>query len=248
VTSPTAEQLAETIAHAVGLAHQLTSDARWLYQDAYWPQRKDRDRPSRPLPAGTDPDVVPGRLLDLGVGNDTARAKYTEAATKVVEAHRLAGRALTHFGGKPISEGRRRPARGDEFGLFVDSTVRRLRKLADLGVTHGPDQAKLDTQAACDTLIAAHAALRSVMRDVDGTGEAPAERRCKTCQNTAAEGRTECWRCINYRMRNKGKVRPVPRNLGAFAARDRRRERGEDHAEAPMPRGRYIDGQWTEAS
>ena len=249
--TPTAEQLTEAISGAVAIAPQLKTDARWLWMEAYWPAGRNPDRPTRlgPRRDPRDPDHVPGERLALGVGNDGARAAFDRAAVLVVDAHRLAGHALAHYSGRRPPVGTRRPARGDEFATWTDATVRRLRQLLNLATRPGaPDEPRRDAHASAVALVAAHAALQAVMRDVDRSGELPPQKRCKTCQNAAAEGRTECWRCINYRMRNKGRTRPVPRNLGAFAARDRRRERGEDYGENPPPRGRYIDGQWTEAS
>lgn len=247
--APTAIALLEALRHAVGIAPQLKTDAAWLWIDAYWPPRADRDRPSRPLPAGTDPDHVQGNRLALGVGNDRARSAYTASAFHLLDAHRLAGVAIAHWTGRRPPLPRRRTIAGHQYPPLVDATTRRLHWLLDdrLDIGHAPDRPKLDAHAAAAALITAHADLRSVLRDADGSDETPLQRRCKNCQGPAADGRTECWRCINYRIR-KGRPRPVPRNMGAFAARDRRRERGEDHGDNPLPRGRYIDGQWTEAS
>jgi hypothetical protein len=250
VTAPTAEALTLTLDHAVTIAADLKADARWLWQDAYWPPGRNPDRPTR-LARRNDtgnPDHVPGDRLALGVGNDRGRAAFERSAQLVVDAHRLAGVAASHLNGRTPPTGPTRLARGEDYGAVVDNTVRRLRWLRERVTPRWGDRQILDTHAAADLLIEAHAALKAVLRDVDGSGELPPQKRCKNCQNAAADQRSECWRCINYRMRNKGRTRPVPRNFGAFAARDRRRERGEDYGENPLPGGRYVDGEWTAAS
>jgi hypothetical protein len=251
LTSPTAEALTLALDNATGIAPQLQADARWLWIEAYWPQGRNPDRPTRlPLRREVtgDPDHVPGERLALGVGNDQARAAFDRSAHLVVNAHRLAGVAVAHLNGRTPPTGPNRLARPADYWVVADNTVRRLRWLRERVSPKWSARQRLDAQAAADTFIEAHAALLGVLRDVDGTGMLPPQKRCKNCQNAAAEGRTECWKCINYRMRNKGRVRPVPRHFGAFAARDRRRERGEDFAENPPPRGRYVGGEWTEAS
>lgn len=251
MTSPTAEALTEVLEHAIGIAPQLQADARWLWIESYWPAGRNPDRPTRLAPRrdpGTDVDHVPGERLALGVGNDQARAAFDRSAHLLVNAHRLAGVAVAHLNGRTPPTGPTRLARSDDYWVVADNTVRRLCWLRERVNPRWTDRQRLDAQAAADMLIEAHAALIGVLRDADGSKELPLQRRCRNCQNSAADGRTECWRCINYRMRNKGRLRPVPRNFGAFAARDRRRERGEDYAENPLPRGRYVDGRWTEAS
>lgn len=239
---PTAEQLTEAITGAIATAPQLIDDARWLWTEAYWPAGKNLDRPTRVparKPDSTDPDHVPGATLDLGVGNDQARAAYTRCAVLVVESHRLAGRACAQIVGRTATGGYRRPARGDELPLMVDATVRRLRQL--LEVVDRPAVAG-DAFAAAVALVEAHAALKVVLRDVDGSGNLPPERRCIDCGKACEDQkRRRCWQCVQRRARGK---KPVRRWAEAHAAKGRRVERGEDHAENPLPKGRYIEGEW----
>lgn len=243
MSAPTAEQLTETLNHAIGIAHQMKDDAAWLWVDAYWPPRRDRDRPSRPLPPGADPDHVPGARLALGVGNDGARAAYNRSSVLLADAHRLAGRAITTFTGRrpPLNQ---RPPQGHHYLATVDAVTRRLRWLVDHDITHADDPARATAHAACTALLEAHAALRSVLRDVDGTGEPDATRRCTNCGDpcTPGRGRRECEKCARYRQRT-GRARTIRRHADAYAARDRRRTRGEDHGDSPLPRS-----EWTEAS
>jgi hypothetical protein len=237
----------------MAIAPQLKTDAAWLHLDAYWPPRRDRDRPSRPLPPGADPDHLPGERLALGIGNDQSRAAYTRAALLVVDAHRLAGLAVAHLNGRRPPVGRRRPARGDEFAPVVDATIRRLRWL--LGHDHPddiaswPDRLRLDAHAAAVSLIEAHAALKAVLRDDGGTKEPGADRRCSNCGDPCSpgRGRLECEKCARYRQRT-GRPRLIRRHADAYAARARRRERGEDQAANPLPTGRYVAGIWTVAT
>lgn len=246
MTSPTAEALQEVLDHACNIAPQLTADARWLWIEAYWPAGRNPDRPTRLAPRrhpGDDPDDVPGERLALGAGNDQARAAYTRAATSIVDAHRLAGRALAHYTGRRAPTGYQRPARGDEFATWVAATVRRLRQLLSFGVADGDDeQPRLDAHAAAVALIAAHAALTAVMRDVDGSKELPPERRCEDCGKACEDQkRKRCWQCVQRRARGK---RPVRRWAEQHAAKERRVRRGEDYAANPLPKGRYVEGEW----
>ena len=254
--TPTAEQLTEALAGAINIAPQLTDDAAWLWVDAYWPPSSDRDRPTRVAPRrdrGADPDYVPGERLALGVGNDRARAAWTACAVKVAEAHRLAGRAVAHYSGRKGYDGRIRAPRGRELPMMVDSIVRRLRWLLDRDVPGdrdpAADRARRDAHAAAVALQAAHVELKAVLRDVDGSGEPGADRRCTNCGDPCQPGRRrrECEKCARYRQRT-GKPRTIRRHEDARRARDRRRERGEDHAENPPPAGGYVDGQWTPAT
>jgi hypothetical protein len=249
--TPTAEQLTEALSGAIADAPQLIDDAKWLWAESYWPPGKNPDRPTRvPMrkPESADPDHVPGPQLALGVGNDGARAAYTRAAVLVVEANRLAGRALAPFTGRRVSDGYRRPARGDELPITVDAARRRLRRLLEV-VDRLDGEPARDAHAAAVALVAAHAALRVVLRDEDGSGEPGADRRCANCGDPCPSGRRrrECEKCARYRQR-KGKPRTIRRHEDARRARDRRQERGEDHAENPPPRGDYIDGVWTPAT
>jgi hypothetical protein len=251
-TLPTAEQLTETITGAIAIAPQLIDDAAWLWVDAYWPPGRNPDRPTRLGPRrdpGADPDHVHGERLALGLGNDAARAAYTRSGALVVDAHRLAGRVLAHYSGRTFTSGYRRPPRGHDYRVIVDSTVRRLRTLTELDVAHGPDEARRLAHGAAVALVEAHAALRAVLRDVDGTGEPAADRRCRNCGDPCSPGtrRLECDKCARYRQRT-GKPRAIRRHEDARQARERRHERGEDHAENPPPRGRYVDGAWVEAA
>ena len=247
--APTAEALLETVAHALAIAPQFTDDAAWLWIDAYWPPKRDRDRPSRPLPPGADPDHIPGERLALGVGNDQSRSAYTRAALLAVDAHRIAGVAVCSITGRQPPPARRRPARGHDLEQVIDATVRRLRWLVDHDIAHATDRARLDAHAAAVALIEAHAALRAVLRDVDGTGEPEAARRCTNCGDpcTPGRGRRECEKCARYRQRT-GRARLIRRHADAYAARDRRTERGERYAENPAPAGRYVDGVWQPAA
>lgn len=252
--TPTAEQLTEAITGAIADAPQLTDDARWIWAEAYWPPGKNPDRPTRvPMrkPEAGDPDHVPGPQLALGVGNDQARAAYTRAAVLVVEANRLAGRALAPFTGRKVSDGYRRPARGDELPITADSAVRRLRQLLDLVAPKDPEAPRLegetarDAHAAAVALVAAHAALKVVLRDDGGTDALPGDRRCDDCGKACEDQkRRKCWQCVQRRARGK---KPVRRWAEAHAAKGRRVERGEDHAENPAPSGDYVDGVWTPA-
>jgi hypothetical protein len=245
-TLPTAEQLTETITGAIAIAPQLIDDAAWLWTDAYWPPGRNPDRPTRLGPRrdpGADPDHVHGERLALGLGNDAARAAYTRSGALVVDAHRLAGRALAHYSGRTFTSGYRRPPRGHDYRVIVDSTVRRLRTLTELDVAHGPDEARRLAHGAAVALVEAHAALRAVLRDVDGTGQLPPERRCADCGKACEDQkRKRCWQCVQRRARGK---KPVRRWAEAHAAKERRVERGEDHGDSPAPKGRYIDGVWT---
>jgi hypothetical protein len=245
--TPTAEQLEEAITGAIATAHQLKTDARWLWTDAYWPPGKDRDRPTRvhPRTDRTDPDHVPGERLALGIGRDDVRAAYTQAATLLADAHRLAGRAVGHYTGRKVT-GRVRPPRDHEFTQFADSTVRRLRWLAERDVAHDADEApRLDAHAACVALTEAHGHLRKVLRDLDGSGLAPPDRRCDNplgCDNPPRPGGKKCDPCA--RMWQRKKVHRQPRRYAEVrAAKVRRVERGEDYGENPLPGWRYVDGQ-----
>jgi hypothetical protein len=202
-------------------------------------------------PDDGDPDHVPGPQLALGVGNDGARAAYTRAAVLVVDANRLAGRALAPFTGRKVSDGYRRPARGDELPATVDSTWRRLRKLLDLAVASRLDgQPALDAHAAAVALVSAHAALKVVLRDDGGTEDPAGDRRCNNpngCPNKARPGGKECPACNQYRLRNKGRHRIPRRWTNEYDAQARRRDRGEDHAANPLPGYRYVDGELEDA-
>lgn len=247
---PTAAHLTEAITGAIATAPQLTDDAQWIWMEAYWPAGRNPDRPTRVparKPDDSDPDHVPGPALALGVGNDQARAAYTNCATLVVEAHRLAGRALAPFAGRKVSDGYRRPARADELPTMVDSTVRRLRQFLKLdGPRRGDDAVRQDAYAAAVTLVAAHAALKGVLRDFDGKGHLPPERRCADCGKACEDQkRKRCWQCVQRRARGK---RPVRRWAEAHAAKERRVERGEDHADNPLPGYRYVDGHLEDAT
>lgn len=239
VSAPTPEALTETVAHAITIAPQLKSDAAWLWIDAYWPPRNDRDRPTRPRPRGVgeDPDHVPGERLALGIGNDTARAAYTRSAQHVTLAHRLAGLAVATHNNRTPPPARQHPARGHEHALYVDSTIRRLRWLLEHDAAHATDQTRRHTHAAAIALIEAHAALLAVMRDIDGTGEPDANRRCDNCGDPCPPGwtRRECDKCRRYRQRT-GRPRMIRRHEDARRARDRRRARGEDAGASPLPR------------
>jgi hypothetical protein len=245
---PTAEQLEEAIRGAIATAPQLVDDAAWLWTDAYWPPGKNPDRPTRvPMRRNEsgDPDHVDGERLALGIGRDDVRAAYTRSAELVVQAHRLAGRALAHYSGRTFTGGYRRPPRGHDYRVIADDTARRLRKLTDLGVTDDPDSpAARDAWAAAVTLVEAHGSLRKVLRDPGPTDAAPGDRRCQNpngCPNEARPGGKECPACNRYRLRNH--KHRVPRKFaGEYAAKARRSERGEDYAENPLPGYRYVDG------
>ncbi len=246
---PTAEQLTEAITGAIATAPQLIDDAGWIWTDAYWPPGRNPDRPTRVAirrDTDGDPDHVPGERLALGVGNDAARAAYTRAAVLVANAHRLAARAHAHYSGRRPPVGTPRPPRGRELAVMVDSIRRRLRSVLDAGIaTIDHDDPRLDAHAAAVALVAAHAELQGVLRDDGGTKEPGGNRRCSNCGDPCSPGarRLECDKCARYRQR-KGKPRAIRRHEDARRARDRRRERGEDHAENPPPRGRYVDGAW----
>lgn len=250
MAAPTAEQLTETLTHAINLAPQLTDDGMWLWIDAYWPPRRDRDRPSRPLPPGADPDHIPGERLALGIGRDDVRSAWTRSSLLVVDAHRHAGAAVSAISGRPAPRPRLRPARGHEYRTLVDASARRLRWLLEHEIARvGDEHLRRDAHAAAVALLEAHAALRTVLRDLDGTGEPDAARRCSNCGDPCTPGRrrNECEKCARYRQRT-GRARLIRRHADAYAARDRRRARGEDHAQNPMPNSRYVDGVWTPSS
>lgn len=254
--TPTADHLTEAISGAIATASQLGDDARWLYVEAYWPQGRDPDRPTRIALRRRnetgDGDHVPGERLALGVGNDHARAAYTASALKVADAHRLAGRAVAHYTGRRPPTGRVSPPRGREFHVMVDAVVRRLRWLTDHDIAGDRDpaaeKARRDAHAAAVALQAAHVEFKAVLRDDGGTKEPGADRRCLNCGDPISVGRRhkECDKCARYRQRT-GRPRSIRRHEDARRARDRRRERGEDHAQNPPPLGDYIEGQWTPA-
>lgn len=232
MTAPTGDSTIETVQHAVAIAHQLKEDAAWLWVEAYWPPRTDRDRPSRARPPDDSPDHVPGERLALGVGNDRARAAYTESARHLVEAHRLAGVAVAHHTGRNPPLARRRPVRGHEHPKLVDAVIRRLRWLLDdqRDLAHAPDEARMAAWSAASTLITAHTDLKAVLRDAGGTEALPGDQRCVNCGDPRTEpDRRECRKCRAYRQRN-GKPRPIRRHADAHAAKNRRVERGEDAA------------------
>jgi hypothetical protein len=244
--APTPTLLADTLTAAIGIAPQLIDDAGWIWLDAYWPPGRNPDRPTRLAPRpdpGDDPDSVPGDRLALGLGNDAPRKAYTKCAAKVAEAHRLAARAHGHYTGRPSSGARVRPPRGTELAVMVDAVTRRLAWLLERDIAHDEDdQPRLDAHAAAVALMAAHAELRTVLRDVDGSGEPPPERRCVDCGKACEDQkRKRCWQCVQRRARGK---KPVRRWAEAHAAKERRAVRGEDHAENPLPGGRYIEGEW----
>jgi hypothetical protein len=126
---------------------------------------------------------------------------------------------------------------------MVEATVRRLRWVVELGIYHcAEDRARLDAHAAAVALVAAHGELKGVLADVDGSGDLPLERRCADCGKACEDQkRRRCWQCVQRRARGK---KPVRRWAEAHAAKERRVERGEDHAENPAPRGRYVEGRW----
>jgi hypothetical protein len=241
--------LNEAISGAIAIAPQLIDDAAWLWVDAYWPPGRNPDRPTRVAlrrNESDNPDHVAGERLALGVGNDAARAAYARAAAHVADAHRLAGRAHAHYSGRKPPVGARRPPQGPELPVMVDSIRRRLRAVLDAGIDHlDEDRPRLDAHAAAVALIAAHAALQDVLRDDGGTKEPGSSRRCSNCGDPVTPGRRhkECDKCARYRQRT-GRPRAIRRHEEARRARDRRRERGEDHGDAPLPLGRYFDGVW----
>jgi hypothetical protein len=245
LTSPTAEALTLALDHATGIAPQLQADARWLWIEAYWPQGRNPDRPTRlPLRREVtgDPDHVPGERLALGVGNDQARAAFDRSAYLIVNAHRLAGVAVAHLNGRTPPTGPNRLARPADYWVVADNTVRRLRWLRERVSPKWSSALRLDAQAAADTFIEAHSALVGVLRDVDGTGMLPLGRRCEDCGKACEDQqRKRCWQCVQRRARGK---KPVRRWAEQHAAKERRVNRGEDCAENPLPNGRYVEGKW----
>lgn len=249
--TPTAEQLTETLAGAITIVHQLVDDYRWIRAEADLPPGHNPDRPTRLRRAHDGgPDYVPGRRFDLGIGNDEARAAYERADVLIRDAHRLATNAVTAMHALRGRAPRRirLPKRFDAPEAAY-STARRLQWLLDDRVTEADDDTRRTAHAAAVQLTEAHAALRAILRDVDRTGEPAADRRCDNCGDPCPAGwtRRECEKCRRYRQRT-GKPRMIRRHEDARRARSRRRERGEDHAENPLPRGRYVGGEWTEAS
>lgn len=247
--SPTADQLTETLDHAIAIADRLVDDYRWIRAEADLPPRSNPDRPTRLRPPGDSPDHVPGE--GIGVGNDQARAAYERADTLVWDAHRLATIAVIDL---HVLRGRlpRRIRLPKRFTTpdVVYSVTRRLRFLLDDGIaTIDSTELRKTAHAAAVQLIEAHGALRAVLRDDGGTREPPPDRRCTNCGDPCSPGRrrNECEKCARYRQRT-GRPRVIRRNADAYQARDRRFERGETHAVDPMPRGDYIDGVWTPAT
>lgn len=232
----TCDALAESLASALATIPGLVDDAAWLSTDAGWPQGRDPDRPSRARPLSDDPDTVPGWRHDLGDGRDHTRAALARASVLVANAHRLAARAA----GAP------RPA-SVPVSAAAEATAALLARLAR-SLPEDPD-ARQDAHAVADHVAAARAALRKVLRDPDGTGELPPERRCQNplgCDNERRAGTTglglECDACRKWRDRHGGQSRPPRRHLSAAWAKQRRVERGEDHGVCPPPWGRYVDG------
>jgi hypothetical protein len=252
LTAPTAEQLTETLTHAIHIAGRVVDDYEWIRADADLPPGRNPDRPTRLRPSGDgDPDHVPGERWALGVGNDQARAAYERADVLAQDAHHQATMAVARMhelrGRLP-----RRVRRPDRFGFaeVVWSTARRLQWLLDDGsATIDDTEARKRAHAAAVQLQQAHAALRAVLRDVDGTGEPDAARRCNNCGDPCPPGwtRKECDKCRRYRQRT-GRPRLIRRHADAYKARDRRKIRGEDHAANPAPKGRYVYGEWVPAA
>lgn len=241
--APTPRQTLDAIAAALAAIPQLTDDALWLHTDAYWPPSIDRDRPTKVLPPGADPDHVPGERLALGVGRDRSRAAVTAAGQHLAVAHHRAGLALHHAGlakRPPVGPGK--PARGPDARIVGQATARRLRALQAWLQADMTDPAVIrDTWTATVAVLAAHAALRDVLRDTGGLDELPAERRCVDCGKACEDQkRRRCWSCVqsNARQARAGKTpkRRARRHADAIEAQKRRAARGEVAGECPLPR------------
>lgn len=257
--APTPDQLAEALRGAITRAGDLETDGRWLHEIAYGLAARDRDRPTRPRPPNSDPDVVAGRTFDFDAAGGNARWAYNWAGELVADSHRLAGVAVCRLrvacGYDTVARQARglpaRTGRAHECTLIRDVTLTaaRLRWLADHDVIRADDETRLKAWSAASHLTAAHVEVRRVL-PVDRS----LARRCVNCGGKARPGGRECAACVQHRSRavrraaKKGRRGPVaPRFDEAFRARARRVERGEDHAQAPPPWGTYRDSEWAPA-
>jgi hypothetical protein len=254
LNAPTDEQLAETLISAIHAADPLVDDHGWIRAEVDLPPGRDPDRPTRlHRPADSDnPDYIPGRRFDPGIGNDQARAACEVAEMKAPDAHRLATvavKAMHEIRGR--TPRRVRLPRRFGFSETVYSTARRLQWLLDDGITDVDDlEVRKTAHAAAVQLLLAHAALQGVLADFDGTGELPASRRCDNplgCDMPPRPGGKKCGACAQMWLR-KRRHRVPRRYSDAREAKVRRVERGEDRAASPFPAGRYVDGEWVPAT
>jgi hypothetical protein len=264
-STPTAEALTETLNHALTIAPQMKSDARWLHGLAYGLQGRDRDRPTRVRPEITnpDPDFVLGRTHDLGIGDDRARHAYTWAGQLLGNSHRIAGDSVcrlrvilgldAELQNAPLLPWE--PARAAAFDRATTRTTLRLRWLLDHGAaTVRDDRTRLKAWSAANFLIAADVEIKRIL-----PVEARSKDRCVNCGGRARKGGRECPACASARLRSVAraakaakqgkKVAVAPRNDAAFKAKQRRVERGADFGEEPLPWGRYIGpDEWVPAT
>jgi hypothetical protein len=202
---------------------------------------------------------VPGERYDSGIGDQRGKDACAVAAERIVQGRRLADRAVTLLGGHPPAWTARRPVRtANEIRVHVYATTNRLRQALDHGVAQADGDTRALAHAAAVQLLEAHTAVRGVMRDFKQVREPTLEDRCWNCQRKVTRPKTgECEACSRYRRRaeeqiRRGKTpkhryRPVPRYQDAYDARKRRESRllpGELDIEGPVPRVRWVDGDW----
>lgn len=254
--SPTAQHTIETVSHALGIAGQLVDDATWLHTEAYFPRGRDRDRPTWAFALDpTNPDAVPGEQWDLGTATDAVRRRYAQAGALVANAARIAGDAILRANGTtPVPAGSVKAALGPDFARKVRDTTNRLATLKHYGIERlGPDALAL-TWSAASHLIEAHGQLRRAMPNPLRKPDPPADRRCKNCREPHTEpdrtSAVECAACRMYRRRHNGEARPYRRNAAALQAKDRRLQRGEDHAteDGGIQAGTYRGNEWVPRS
>lgn len=258
--------------HLTALRTDLSSiavDLRWAYADAWWPTRIDPTAPRQhPLPevrAAVDPDHVPGRKYDLGVGDDTTRATLA-IVTDHLRSIELRTAAALHLTGRhPEQPALHRPSPYSSLEQ-LDGTIRNIRWRLTAIDDDTAHLTKLERSAIRHQLRhsagRADQAVRHLAKALgrgDTGGVAHAEPKCRICGirpqaqrdhqvrqpngsrrtvKRASQG-GRCDTCATYFRRNGNeRSRDLDKATveDALAAARRRRARGEDHADSPLPR------------